>query len=125
MALNRYSRQMLFSEIGEQGQKLIQEGSVLIIGCGALGTTSANHLTRAGVGSIKIADRDYVELDNLQRQILFDEEDARQRLPKAIAAVEKLGKINSEIRIEPIFQDVNPDNIESLIKPVDLVLDAI
>ncbi|MGD2126617.1 MAG: ThiF family adenylyltransferase, partial [Desulfobacteraceae bacterium] len=114
----------LFSEIAEHGQELIQEASVLIVGCGALGTVSANHLARAGVGEIKIADRDFVELDNLQRQILFDEEDARRRLPKAVAAAEKLKRINSEIRIEPIIADVNPKNIESLINSAQVVLDA-
>jgi len=121
---SRYSRQVLFSEIGEHGQEMIQKASVLIIGCGALGSMSANHLARAGVGRIKIVDRDYVELDNLQRQIMFDEDDARDRLPKAIAAEKKLKMINSEIQVEPIFQDLNPANIESLVNTVDLVLDA-
>jgi len=121
---SRYSRQILFSEIGEDGQEMIQKASVLIIGCGALGTMSANHMARAGIGRIKIADRDYVELDNLQRQIMFDEDDARDRLPKVFAAEKKLKKINSEIRIEPLFQDVNPSNIEPLVCTVDLVLDA-
>lgn len=121
---DRYSRQILFTEIGEHGQKLIRQASVLIIGCGALGTVSANNLARAGVGTIKIADRDYVELDNLQRQVLFDEDDARQRLPKAVAAVEKLRKINSDIQIEPIILDINHKNIETMINSVDLVLDG-
>lgn len=120
----RYSRQELFSEIGREGQELIQEGSVLIIGCGALGTLLANNLVRAGVGRIRIVDRDFVELDNLQRQALFDEEDVRRRLPKAVAAMEKLKKINSTIRIESEVLDVNHRNIEALITPVDLVLDA-
>ena len=124
MTEGRYSRQVLFSEIGEKGQKLIQKASVLIIGCGALGTVSANHLTRSGVGTIRIADRDYVELDNLQRQILFDEDDAKRRLPKAAAAAEKLKKVNSDVQIEPIILDVNPKNIESMVKSVNLVLDA-
>jgi len=124
MKEGRYSRQVLFRGIGAQGQKLIQKSSVLIIGCGALGTVSANHLVRAGVGTVKIADRDYVELDNLQRQILFDEEDARQRLPKAVAAVEKLRRVNSDIQIEPVVLDANPKNIESLITSVDVVLDG-
>lgn len=124
MKKGRYSRQVLFREIGEHGQKLIQEASVLIIGCGALGTVSANHLARAGVGKIKIVDRDYVELDNLQRQILFDEEDAIRRLPKAVAAVEKLRKVNSDIQIESEVLDANPQNIESLITSVSLVVDA-
>ncbi len=120
----RYSRQMLFSQIGESGQKQIQDSSVLIVGCGALGTVSANHLVRAGVGRVKIVDRDYVELENLQRQILFDEEDARSSLPKAVAAVDKLKKVNSDILIEPFVLDVNPKNVESLVNAVDLVLDG-
>lgn len=97
---------------------------MLIIGCGALGTVSANHLARAGVGYIRIVDRDYVELNNLHRQILFDETDALNRLPKAVAAAHKLEKINSEIRIEPIMADVNPGNIEEMIDNANLVLDA-
>lgn len=124
MNRERYSRQIMFSEIGEKGQERLQNSSVLIVGCGALGTVSANHLTRAGVGFIRIVDRDYVELSNLQRQILFDEEDARQKLPKAVAAADKLRKVNSEIQVEPVMLDVNPKNIESLIDSADLVLDA-
>lgn len=124
MKARRYSRQMLFNQIGESGQKQIQDSSVLIVGCGALGTVSANHLVRAGVGRVKIVDRDYVELENLQRQILFDEEDARSGLPKAVAAVDKLEKVNSDIQIEPFVLDVNPKNVESLVNAVDLVLDG-
>lgn len=124
MNQDRYSRQILFHGIGEKGQRRLAEATVLIIGCGALGTVSANHLARAGVGYIKIVDRDFVELNNLQRQILFDETDARNRLPKAVAAAAKLEKINSDIRIEPIMADVHPRNIEALIDCVDLVLDA-
>lgn len=120
----RYSRQVLFSGIGEHGQNLIQASSVLIVGCGALGTVSADHLARAGVGTIKIVDRDFVELNNLQRQVLFDEEDARKRLPKAVAASDKLQKVNSEIRVEPVVLDVNSKNIESLIGSANLVLDG-
>ncbi len=124
MKLGRYSRQMLFRAIGEHGQKLIQESSVLIIGCGALGTVSSNHLVRAGVGNVKIVDRDYVELDNLQRQILFDESDVIKRLPKAVAATNKLREVNSDIQIEHEILDVNPRNIEQLLEHVDLVIDA-
>ena len=124
MIQGRYSRQILFHEIGENGQSRLAAATVLIIGCGALGTVSANHLARAGVGCIRIVDRDYVELHNLQRQVLFDETDARNRIPKAVAAAEKLGKINSEIRIEAIMVDASPGNIEELLDSVDLVLDA-
>lgn len=121
----RYEKHMLLNEIGKEGQKKLLASSVAIIGCGALGSVIANALTRAGVGKIKIIDRDYVELDNLHRQILFDEEDVKKRLPKAIAAVEKLKKINSEIEVEPVIADVNPSNIEEIIKGVDLVLDGV
>jgi adenylyltransferase/sulfurtransferase len=121
----RYEKHMLLNEIGKEGQKKLLASSVAIIGCGALGSIIANALTRAGVGKIKIIDRDYVELDNLHRQILFDEEDVKKRLPKAIAAVEKLKKINSEIEVEPVIADVNPSNIEEIIKGVDLVLDGV
>lgn len=100
MNQDRYSRQILFHEIGEKGQRQLAEATVLIIGCGALGTVSANHPARAGVGFIKIVDRDFVELNNLQRQILFDEADALNRLPKAVAAAAKLEKINSDIRLD-------------------------
>lgn len=124
MIEDRYSRLVLFSNIGKDGQKLIHEGSVLIVGCGALGTILANNLVRAGVGKIRIVDRDFVESNNLQCQILFDEEDARQLLPKAVASAQKLRKINSEISIESEVLDVNPRNIEALIASVDLVLDA-
>ena len=124
MSRDRYARQILFHEIGEKGQRLLAGAAVLIVGCGALGTVSANHLARAGVGHIRIIDRDYVELNNLQRQILFDEADALNRIPKAMAAGKKLEKINSAIRIEAIMADVNPGNIEELLENVDLVLDA-
>ena len=121
---NRYIKQILFSKIGEQGQKKLLNSSVVIIGCGALGSVIANNLARAGVGKIKIVDRDFVELDNLQRQILFDEEDARKSIPKAIAAVEKLKKINSTISLEAKVCDVNPTNIEEIIDDADIVLDG-
>ena len=122
--LTRYEKQVFFSGIGEKGQTRILSATVLIVGCGALGTMLANHLVRAGVGTVKIVDRDYVELSNLQRQVLFDETDVQNRLPKAVAAVEKLKRINSTIRIDPVIRDVNPKNIEALLSDVDLVLDA-
>lgn len=124
MIEGRYSRQVLFSGIGKEGQELILNSSVLVVGCGALGTVTADHLARSGIGRLKIIDRDYVELNNLQRQILFDEEDARNRVPKAVAAAEKLRKVNSEIEIEPIVADLNPKNVESLVTSVDLVVDG-
>jgi molybdopterin/thiamine biosynthesis adenylyltransferase len=122
--LDRYSRQILFGPIGKEGQERLLASSVTIIGCGALGTMLANNLCRAGVGRLVIADRDYVELNNLQRQILFDEDDIARRLPKAIVAAEKLHRINSNVRVEALVEDVNADGIESLVRETDLVLDA-
>lgn len=122
--IDRYSRQTLFGPIGKEGQEQLQASTVAIIGCGALGTVLANNLCRAGIGRIVIADRDYIEVNNLQRQILFDEEDITRHLPKAIAAAEKLRRINSDTKIEPLVEDVNTDGIESLVRNTDLVLDA-
>ncbi len=121
---DRYTRQTLFGPIGKAGQELLQASTVTIIGCGALGTVLANNLCRAGIGHLVIADRDYIELNNLQRQILFDEDDIARRLPKAIAAAEKLRRINSETTIEPLVEDINADGIEFLVQNTDLVLDA-
>lgn len=122
--LERYSRQTLFSPIGKAGQERLGQASVAIIGCGALGTGLANHLCLAGVGRLLIADRDYIELNNLQRQILFDEEDIAQHLPKAVAAVNRLRRVNSEAKLEALVEDINADGIEALVQDVDLVLDA-
>jgi molybdopterin/thiamine biosynthesis adenylyltransferase len=122
--LDRYSRQTLFGPIGKEGQERLGSSSVAIIGCGALGTVLANNLCRAGIGRLVIADRDYIELNNLQRQILFDEDDIARRLPKAIAAAEKLHRVNSGTKVEALVEDINADGIESLVKDVDLVLDA-
>lgn len=122
--LDRYSRQTLFGPVGKQGQERLQASSVAIIGCGALGATLANNLCRAGIGRLVIADRDYIELNNLQRQILFDEDDITRRLPKAIAAAEKLRRINSDVSVKALVEDINADGIESLVRDVDLVLDA-
>src|SRR5438552_8903134 len=122
--LDRYSRQTLFGPIGRKGQELLGSSSVAIIGCGALGTVLANNLCRAGIGRLVIADRDYIELNNLQRQILFDEDDIIRRLTKAIAAVEKLHRVNSTTKIEALVEDINADGIESLVQSADLVLDA-
>ena len=121
---NRYLSQIVFPEIGKKGQEKIKNAKVIVIGCGALGCAIANNLVRAGIGKIKIVDRDLVEISNLQRQILYDEEDVRERIPKSIAAKRKLEKINSEVKIEAIVSDVNFRNIEDLIKDCDIVLDG-
>src|SRR5918911_5426973 len=110
--LDRYSRQTLFGPIGKAGQERLRASSVAIVGCGALGTVLANNLCRAGIGRLVIADRDYIELNNLQRQILFDEDDITRRLPKAIAAAEKLRRVNSKVQIEAVVEDINADSIE-------------
>jgi adenylyltransferase/sulfurtransferase len=122
--LDRYSRQTLFGPIGKEGQERLRNASVVIIGCGALGTGLANNLCRAGIGHMLIADRDYVELNNLQRQILFDEDDVIYRVPKAVSASEKLMHINSDITVEALVEDINGENIEELVRAHDLVLDA-
>ena len=121
---DRYSRQILFPEIGRAGQERLLNARVLLIGCGALGAAHAEMLTRAGVGNLRIVDRDFVEFTNLQRQTLFKESDAEQRLPKAIAAKTRIGEINSETQVEAIIADVNNSNVESLIDGCDLVLDG-
>ena len=123
--LERYSRQIVLPEIGSEGQKRLSKSSVAIIGCGALGSAAAQLLVRAGVGRIRVIDRDFVELSNLQRQILYNEEDVRSGHPKAIVCAEKLRKINSSIEIEPVVDDVNPRNVEELIEGVDLVIDGL
>jgi molybdopterin-synthase adenylyltransferase len=122
--MDRYSRQVIFPEIGEERQRRLIAGRVTLVGCGALGTVIANALVRAGVGLLRIVDRDYVELSNLQRQVLFDEEDAREGAPKAVAAAAKLGRINSEARVEPVVEDFDPDNAERLVHDADVVLDG-
>lgn len=122
--LERYSRQILFPGIGEEGQRKIRGSSVLLVGCGALGSNIANNLVRAGVGKLTIVDRDFIELNNLQRQLLFDEEDVAKSLPKAVAAAEKLRKINSQVEVVPMVVDFNPRNAGGLVREVDLVLDG-
>jgi molybdopterin-synthase adenylyltransferase len=124
MPNDRYSRQTLFQPIGPQGQEKLLQSSVVIVGCGALGTAQANALVRAGVGRIRIIDRDFVEESNLQRQLLFDESDAAQNLPKAVAAERKLRAINSDIRIEGIIADAESHNIESLVEGSGLIMDG-
>ena len=122
--MERYSRQILFAGLREEGQQHLLASKVLLCGCGALGTVLADTLARAGVGFIRIVDRDFVELSNLQRQVLFDERDIADQLPKAIAAAEKLRKINSSIAIEPVVADIDHTNILQLAAGVDLILDG-
>ena len=124
MNLERYSRQTLLPEVGLKGQKKLLGATVALVGCGALGTSIANGLVRAGIGRLKIVDRDYIELSNLQRQVLFDEHDVARGLPKAVAAAEKLRAINSEITVEPIVADLNPFNAERLLGDADVVVDG-
>ncbi len=120
----RYSRQILFPGIGGEGQEKLLNSRVLLIGCGALGASHAEMLARAGVGNLRIVDRDFVELSNLQRQTLYSESDAAQRLPKAIAAKNRLAQINSDVQVEAIVADVNHSNVENLIEGFDLVIDG-
>jgi molybdopterin-synthase adenylyltransferase len=120
----RYSRQILFDGINEAGQRRLLAARALIIGCGALGTAQAEALARAGVGHLRIVDRDFVEASNLQRQTMFTESDARERLPKSVACANHLALINSEVEADAIVADVNHSNIEGLIKDCDVVLDG-
>jgi len=120
----RYARQSVLDVIGQAGQQKLAESTVLVIGCGALGSTQAELLARAGIGKLILVDRDVLELHNLQRQLLFDEQDVRERLPKAAAAARRLKTVNSEITIEAVVTDVTATNIEELLRPVDLVLDG-
>lgn len=122
--LARYARQMRYAPIGEEGQRRIGAGRALLCGCGALGSVLANTLARAGVGSLRIVDRDFLELNNLQRQVLYDEDDVAAGLPKAIAAANRLRRINSTIDIEPIVADVDHANIGRLVEGVDVILDG-
>jgi len=120
----RYSRQILFQGIGVDGQKRLAAGRAAVVGCGATGSALASLLARAGVGMLRIIDRDYVEPSNLQRQSLFDESDAAESLPKAVAASRKIAAFNSEIAIEARVEDVVPGNIEELLEGVDVILDG-
>ncbi|USK97735.1 MULTISPECIES: thiazole biosynthesis adenylyltransferase ThiF [Bacillus cereus group] len=121
---NRYSRQELFSPIGEEGQQKIREKHVLIIGAGALGSANAEMFVRAGVGTVTIVDRDYVDWSNLQRQQLYAESDVENNLPKAVAAKKRLEEINSEVRVEALVQDVTAEELEELVTDVDVMIDA-
>jgi molybdopterin/thiamine biosynthesis adenylyltransferase len=120
----RYSRQILFHGIGEAGQQRLLDARVVVVGCGALGSFEAGALARAGVGYLRIIDRDYVELSNLQRQWLFDQCDVEQALPKSMAAARRLAAINSDIRIEPVVADLTPGNADDLLSEFDLILDG-
>ncbi|EJV55407.1 MULTISPECIES: thiazole biosynthesis adenylyltransferase ThiF [Bacillus cereus group] len=121
---NRYSRQELFSPIGGEGQQKIREKHVLIIGAGALGSANAEMFVRAGVGTVTIVDRDYVDWSNLQRQQLYAESDVKNNLPKAVAAKKRLEEINSEVRVEALVQDVTAEELEELVTNVDVIIDA-
>ncbi len=120
----KYSRQMLFAGIGPEGQRRLLASHATIVGCGAIGAAAANLLVRAGVGFVKIIDRDFVEPSNLQRQTLFDESDARSALPKAVAAEHKLRSINSGVHVEGVVADLGPQNAQELLSPCDLILDG-
>lgn len=122
MAADRYSRQSLF--LGREAQDCVAASRVTLVGCGALGSNIANLLARAGVGRLRIVDRDFVELDNLQRQVLFDEEDVRSAMPKAAAAARRLAAINSSVAVEPVVADVTYANVEGLVADADAVLDG-
>jgi len=122
--LERYRKQILLDKIGEAGQKRLGESRVFVAGCGALGTVICNTLVRMGVGAVVIADRDFIERDNLHRQILFDEDDIAAGLPKAIAAQNKLQKINPSVEIEAHVTDINPTNIKKLISGINCVVDG-
>ena len=122
--LDRYSRQMRFPGIGKAGQEKLLASRVTLCGCGALGTVLANVLVRAGVGFVRIVDRDFVEPSNLQRQVLFDESDVANNLPKAEAAATKLRQINSSVAVEAVVADIDRTNIEDLCKDADIVLDG-
>src|SRR5271167_5005328 len=120
----KYSRQILFAGIGEAGQERLLAASAVLVGCGALGTVAANLLVRAGVGRLRIVDRDFVELSNLQRQTLFEEADARDALPKAVAAERRLRAANSGIEVEGVVADLTPENVAEWLGGFPLILDG-
>lgn len=123
-AAERYTRQTLFAGIGRAGQERLGRARVLIVGCGATGSVLANNLARAGIGHLRIADRDFVEGNNLQRQVLYEEDDVLRGLPKAVAAAERICRINSLVTVEPLVTDVTAENIEELLEGVDVALDG-
>jgi molybdopterin/thiamine biosynthesis adenylyltransferase len=123
-AESRYSRQIRFAPLGEQGQAKLRAARVAIVGCGALGTVQAEAMARAGVGRLRLIDRDFVEWSNLQRQFLYDEADATEGLPKAVAAARRLAKVNSEVAVEPLVADLTPASAPDLFEDIDLILDG-
>src|SRR6266851_3574937 len=123
-SLDRYSRQMRFYGMGEAGQRKLLASHVTLCGCGALGTVLANALVRGGVGHLRLIDRDFIETNNLQRQVLFDEHDVAENLPKAEAAARKLSAINSSVHVEPVVTDIDRTNIIELVEDADLILDG-
>jgi molybdopterin/thiamine biosynthesis adenylyltransferase len=123
-SINRYRRQIRFAPFGEAGQQRLSESRVLIVGCGALGCVSADLLVRAGVGFVRIVDRDFVERDNLHRQVLFTESDAEAQLPKAVAGANRLKSVNSEVVVESVVADVNANNLRSLAADVEVIVDG-
>ena len=123
--IDRYSRQVIFPGIGKEGQEKLGKSHVVIIGCGALGSIMATSLVRAGIGKVRIIDRDFIEYHNLQRQVIYDEEDVKNQIPKAVAAERHLKKVNSQVEVEGLVTDVNYSNIEKLISGADLILDGL
>jgi len=121
---HRYHRQELLPQVGKAGQQRLAAGRVALVGCGALGSVIAEQLARAGVGFIRVIDRDVVEWTNLQRQVLFDESDARDGLPKAVAAQRRLARVNSTVTVEPVVADVHSGNVEALVESAHVVLDG-
>ncbi|MBX3432723.1 MAG: ThiF family adenylyltransferase [Pirellulales bacterium] len=123
-SLERYRRQIRFAPLGEAGQQRLRDASVLVVGCGALGSVVSDLLVRAGAGRVRIVDRDFLEADNLHRQVLYAESDVAAQLPKAVAAAERLRAINSDVTIEPVVADVSPANIATLAGAVDAIVDG-
>ncbi len=123
--LSRYHRQMLLPGFGEDGQRKLLASKVLVLGCGALGTVIANLLARAGVGHLVIADRDFIEMTNLQRQVLFDEQDVKDAIPKAEAARRRIEQINSQVKVTAVIDDINHANIEKLAEGCDAIIDGV
>jgi adenylyltransferase/sulfurtransferase len=123
-SLNRYRRQLRYAPLGVEGQQRLLASRVLVCGTGALGCAVADSLVRAGVGFVRLVDRDFVETDNLHRQVLFDEQDAADQLPKAIAAAQRLAQINTSVVVEPVVADLNATNLPALAQDVELIVDG-
>ena len=121
---SRYSRQIRFRPLGEAGMQRIRAARIAVVGCGALGSVQAELLARAGAGCLRLIDRDFVEESNLQRQLLFDQTDAQEALPKAAAAARSIRRINSEVQVEPLVADLTPANIDELLEDCTLILDG-